>query len=284
MEFKTLEGTDINDILNAFNKSFSDYFIPFKLTREQLILKMTADKTDLNLSVGVFENGNLIAFILHGFDIVDNQKLLYNGGTGVIPEKRGIGLTLQMYLFILPSLKEKGIDRIMLEVIDKNIPAIKSYEKSGFNMKRALVCYKGNVNIMKTNKKIEIKELKSYHWKQLESFWDILPTWQNSNHVLNKLKLDLISLGAYFKNELVGYVIYNPTTRRVQQIAVNKDHRKKRIASTLIDSLTNKFGTTISIINVDKKSKSVNDFFKKIGLENNLEQLEMELKLNKITN
>jgi len=90
MEIKTLENIDKKDILHVFNKSFSDYFIPFKLTEEQLNSKMLADKTNLNLSVGVFENKNLIAFILHGFDKINNEKVIYNGGTGVIPKKEAL--------------------------------------------------------------------------------------------------------------------------------------------------------------------------------------------------
>lgn len=279
MEIKTLEETDLAQILTVFNTSFSDYFIPFKLTKEQLVAKMTADKTDLTVSVGVFEKGNLVAFILHGFDTINNQKVLYNGGTGVIPKKRGLGLTKQMYLFIVPRLVKKGIHKIVLEVIDKNIQAIKSYKKSGFKKIRELACYKGNVDIIKKNENIEIKELQSYNWELLESFWDIHPTWQNSNHVINKLKRDTISLGAYIKNQLVGYIIYNPTSKRIHQIAIHKNVRKKGIASTLIHKLTDEYGDTLSVINVDKESKSVNQFFNKIGLENSLEQLEMELVL-----
>ena len=109
MEIKSLTGTNCKDILNVFNNSFSDYFVPFKLTEEQLVSKMISDKTDLELSVGVFENQKLIAFILHGFDITNNQNVVYNGGTGVIPEKRGLGLTKQMYAFNLPVLEKKGI-------------------------------------------------------------------------------------------------------------------------------------------------------------------------------
>jgi len=89
MELKTLESINKISILNAFNESFSDYFIPFKLTKEQLISKMTSDKIDLSISVGAFENGKLNAFILHGFDNIKNQKVGYNGGTGVVPDKRG---------------------------------------------------------------------------------------------------------------------------------------------------------------------------------------------------
>lgn len=282
MEIKTLEGVDIKEIVKVFNGSFSDYFVPFKLTQEQLTSKMLVDKIDLSLSVGVFENKKLIAFILHGFDTINNQKVIYNGGTGVIPEKRGFGLTKEMYLFILPLLIKKGINKLILEVITKNIQAVKSYEKSVFKVKRELLCYKGEVGISNTNSSnIKIKELQKYNWELMESFWDIFPTWQNSKSVVNELKYNNTSLGAYIENQLVGYVIYNPTNKRIQQIAVSKEFRKKKIASSLVFKLKERCGNTISIINVDKKSNGVNDFFNKIGLENNLEQLEMELELNK---
>ncbi|MEB2777346.1 hypothetical protein SYJ56_18675 [Algoriphagus sp. D3-2-R+10] len=78
MKLKTLERIDKKSILNAFNESFYDYFLPFKLTEEQLTSKMIVDKIDLNLSAGAFENGRLIAFILHGFDNINNQKIWDN--------------------------------------------------------------------------------------------------------------------------------------------------------------------------------------------------------------
>ena len=281
MEIKTLENVNKTEILNVFNHSFSDYFIPFKLSKEQLASKMLADKTDLNLSVGVFEEGVLIAFILHGLDIVNSQKVVYNGGTGVIPEKRGLGLTKQMYSFIIPYLEERGIDKLILEVINENIQAIKSYEKSGFITKRELVCYEGIAKTSNLNKNIEIKYLQNYHWNSMETFWDVFPTWQNSNNVLDESKQSNCSLGAYLEKQLIGYVIYNPGNKRIQQIAIHKDFRKKGIASTLVFELIEKYGDTLSIINVDKKSKEVNNFLNKLGLENSLEQIEMELKLIK---
>lgn len=279
MEIKTLGGIDKKDILNVFNKSFSDYFIPFQLSEEQLTSKMLADKTELDLSVGVFENKNLIAFILHGFDKIDNKKVIYNGGTGVIPEKRGSGLTKQMYHFILPILKENRIDRLQLEVITENIPAINSYKKSGYKIERELCCYKGEINILNINDRLEIKKLSNYDWDLMESFWDIYPTWQNSKNVINELKNNNISLGAYLENQLVGYVIYNPSNNRIQQIAVSKNFRQKKIASTIFREIIETYTNSLSIINVDKSSKCINTFLEKIGFENTLEQLEMKLHL-----
>jgi len=281
MEIKTLEDIDKKDILNVFNESFSDYFIPFKLSEEQLTSKMLADKTDLNLSVGVFENEILIAFILHGFDKINNEKVIYNGGTGVIPKKRGSGLTKQMYLFILPLLKKSGINKLQLEVITENVQAINSYKKSGFRIDRELLCYKGEVSTSSLNSNLNIKKLQDYNWNLMESFWDIYPTWQNSKNVINELKYNNISLGAYIENQLVGYIIYSPNNKRIQQIAVSKDFRQRRIASTLIDEIIRTYGNTFSIINVDKSSKCINTFLEKIGLEKNLEQLEMKLQLDR---
>ncbi|WP_299245222.1 GNAT family N-acetyltransferase [uncultured Aquimarina sp.] len=281
MKINTLKGIDTKDILNVFNESFSDYFIPFQLTEEQLVSKMLADKVNLNLSVGVFEHKKLVAFILHGFDKINNQKIVYNGGTGVIPKKRGFGLTKQMYDFILPILEEKGINELLLEVITKNTPAIKSYKKSGYKIERELSCYKGEVIVSNLNHNIEISNLRDYNWSVMQSFWDITPTWQNSNNVVNQLKNTNISLGAYIENQLVGYIIYNPKNKRLQQIAIDKGFRQQKIASTLISKLIENYGSTFSIINVDKSSKTVDAFLQKIGFEKNLEQLEMKLQLDK---
>lgn len=280
MDIRTLKGIDNITILTAFNESFSDYFVPLRLSLNQLESKIIADKINLELSVGVFENGKLIAFILHGFDIVSNQKVVYNGGTGVIPKKRGFGLTKEMYLFILPLLKEQGIDKIILEVISKNIQAIKSYKKTGFKINRKLACYKGSFNPI-NNIELEIKTLKNYQWEKMESFWDITPTWQNSKGVVDILKKENVSLGAYISNELVGYLIYNPNSNRIQQIATNKNNRKKGIASKLITELALKYGNTFSIINIDKKATDLIYFFDSLGFEEYLEQLEMELEVNK---
>ncbi len=283
MEIKSLEGVNNTDILNVFNESFSDYFIPFKLTKEQLISKMISDKIDLELSVGVFENKKLIAFILHGLDTINSQKIVYNGGTGVIPKKRGLGLTKRMYQFALPVLVKRGTDKIILEVITKNIQAIKSYEKSGFKATRELACFKGYFKPNKSNNDTEIKELLDYQWSLMESFWDINTTWQNSKNVMSKLIAENTSFGAYAKNQLIGYVIYSPKSKRIQQLAIHKDFRKKGIATKLITELARKYGNYFSIINVDKKAKNVTSFFSSIGFENYIEQLELELKLTKTT-
>ncbi|MDH6308555.1 ribosomal protein S18 acetylase RimI-like enzyme [Dysgonomonas sp. PFB1-18] len=279
MKIKTLSGTSIEQITRTFNQAFSDYFVPIVLTMEQLQSKMKADNVNLDYSVGVFDNEELIAFILHGTDVVDNKHVVYNGGTGVIPTQRGQGLTKQMYEYILPVLKDRGIDYLVLEVISKNIQAIKSYEKTGYTVSRMLKCYKGKADLNGEAKDIEIKSLSNYDWVSMQSFRDFIPTWQNSMRTAEEMKATNKSFGAYADNQLTGYIIYNPNSKRIQQIAVHKDFRRRGIASALISVMVKDIGNEFSIVNIDDRSEPINSFLRKIGLENYLDQLEMKLEL-----
>jgi len=277
--FKTLEETDVELILQAFNASFCDYFVPLNFTKEQLEAKMNADNTDLKLSVGAFENDQLAAFILHGLREVDDQKLIYNGGTGGVPEKRGHSLNVKKYEFITPKLKSAGIHKIILEVIDKNVQTKKSYERVGYKKIRELVCYKGDVIIYHINPDIEIVKLDTHNWEQLKKFWDFTPTWQNAETAIENSLHGIQSYGAYVNKTLVGYTIYNKLSKRLHQIAVLHNMRRKKVASTLLAYVITTNSNQLSIINVDTTSNATNTFLKKVGFVETIKQFEMEMKL-----
>lgn len=279
--FRTLKHTTIEEFMEVFNLSFSDYFIPFKLSKEQLQTKIVSENINLNYSVGAFIENRLVGFILHAYKIDGTIKKAYNAGTGVIPQYRRNALTKKMYQFILPYLSDEHIDYITLEVLMQNIQAIKSYESIGFKRTRQLECFTGEViGAIPYNNNIVIKELQTLDWSTLCTFWDIEPTWQNSSDTVGRLYKETLSLGAYKNKTLLGYIIFNPSAKKIHQLAVHKEQRRKGIASTLIYSLTKNNGRSFSIINVDKKAKGTNDFLNSIGLKNYLEQLEMELKIS----
>ncbi|MCD2260571.1 GNAT family N-acetyltransferase [Psychroserpens luteolus] len=280
MKIKTLNGITNEQLVDVFNLSFSDYSIPFHLTLEQLESKLYADHIDLNISVGAFDNDQLVGFMLHGIQTINEKKIVYNGGTGVIPTKRGHGLTTKMYEFINPILTQQHIDKVVLEVISNNIQAIKSYKRACFKKKRTLHCYKGYLNSSKCSNTLVIKELSEYNWDLMQSFWDIRPTWQNASHVLNKLKEKNHLIGAFIGDTLVGYLVYNANSKRLQQISVRKDFRRQKVGTALINYIIERFGSTLSIINVDERSTSTNAFLHAIGLKHFLSQLEMTLDLN----
>ncbi|MDX1479872.1 MAG: GNAT family N-acetyltransferase, partial [Saprospiraceae bacterium] len=83
----------------------------------------------------------LVGFILHGVD----GAAACNVGTGVLPAYRGRRLVQEMYAFVMPLLRQKGVRHLGLEVITDNAAAIKAYERAGFVICRTLLCFAGEV-------------------------------------------------------------------------------------------------------------------------------------------
>lgn len=276
MELKTLETISIDQILKVFNHSFSDYLIPFHLELDQLKSKLESENIKLEYSVGAFEKEQLVGFILHGYN--PNRLAIYNGGTGVIPAYRGNGLTKQMYAFILPKLKQHNIKQLVLEVISNNTPAIKSYEKIGYQKVRELNCYKGTVESKDVNQTIEIKKLDQFKWDQMKSFWDIEPAWQYSIDTMIRSESSYQTVGAFSKTELIGYAIVNPKSGRISQIAVSKAHRRKKVGTSLVYYMATQFENKLSMINVDSSS-TLNDLLIHLGFSHTLTQHEMKMDL-----
>lgn len=278
MEFNTLANTSIDELLSVFNHSFSDYIVPFHLTKEVLISKIAAEKLDMNISVGAFEEGRLVSFILQSEKVENGEKTIYNGGTGVVPECRGKGLVRKMYDFIIPVLKERNANTLLLEVIEGNQPAIRAYENLGFNIVRRLLCFNGNIKPGKENDGISVQELKDFEWEKLCSFWDIEPSWQGSVFVLEPMPENYVTLGAYLEEKLVGYIVYGPTSKKIYQFAVDKSFRNLGIGTMLFNAISGKNGgQAIALNNVDDSSESTSKFLsERAGLNNWLSQFEMK--------
>jgi ribosomal protein S18 acetylase RimI-like enzyme len=147
-----------------------------------------------------------------------------------------------MYGFIIPVLRELQISKLLLEVITENKPAILSYQKTGFETKRKLSCFKGGLKLFDILKSdYEIRSLENYDWEKLQSFWDWKPTWPNSIMVVENLKQSNTSFGIFRENVLSGYIIYNSKTKRMQQFGIDKNHRKKYLAKQLFNHIAKHF-------------------------------------------
>jgi ribosomal protein S18 acetylase RimI-like enzyme len=279
MRIQTLKNIAVEKIVDVFNLSFSDYLVSLRLTQEQLEDKIKSDSIRLEFSVGAFENNELVAFILHGYDIIDNHKIVYNAGTGVIPNKRGNKLTQRLYEYALPILHENEIDKIVLEVITINEPAIKTYKNIGFKITRELECFKGSINITSTNSDFQIRAMEQYDWQTLRSFWDFQPSWQNNSTAVENLKQSNLSIGIYDNEKLLGYIIFNPRLKRLHQLAVDKNYRKRGIGRQLLKHISAHYGSEFSIINIDSSSKETLQFLTGIGMNMYVKQYEMELTL-----
>jgi ribosomal protein S18 acetylase RimI-like enzyme len=279
LEFTTLEHTGPGHLLETFNQSFKNYFVPMQLTREQLEQKIVTDNVDLRLSAGAFENKKLVAFILHGKELINGVPIVYNSGTGVLAEARGAGLSQKLYDFVLPALHEIKTHKCVLEVIESNQPAIRTYNKIGFNITRQLECYKGAVKFSAPGEQNDIYELNRLDWPVLKSFWDWSPTWQNRPGAIEKMT-GIKIIGIRTSGQLAGYAIFSEATGRIHQFAVSKFHRRKGLGSRLFEYIGKTTGKGLSTINVDSKAHTTLMFLESVGLNPFIRQFEMELTLN----
>ena len=74
MEIRTLENVTVTELLTTFNEAFSDYLVKFELTEQQLNDKMQSEGSSLIHSVGMFDQGRLVGFMLLAFAEIDGKK------------------------------------------------------------------------------------------------------------------------------------------------------------------------------------------------------------------
>jgi len=277
--YKQLIHIPLSDILKVFNEAFSKYIIPLQLSQDQFEWKLQSENFYPELSVGAFAGNKLIGFILHSADPIHAPNKVYNGGTGVIEGYRGRALTRKMYDFVIPILKEYGYTKALLEVIEGNEPAYQSYLKQGFSTQRIFGAYKNEQLLIKSyNTSLEIKNIE-FNPDSLQHFQSIIPSWQNANHTLLRVKNSLLNFGAFINNQMVGYLCYNPLLNRIHQMAVDPIHRKKGIGKALLRYIATTQNKNISIINVDKNDQAINSFLVNNGFKNTINLFEMEMPL-----
>jgi ribosomal protein S18 acetylase RimI-like enzyme len=283
--FRSFKKEDIPFMRKAFNKAFEDYLIHIKLTDSEFKKKII-EKTNINFkySIGSYYKKELVGFLFHTIEIYQNQKTAYNGGTGVIPAFRGNNLTFQMYQFVIPKLKKRGVENCVLEVISNNKPAIKSYEKTGFIRSKFYHCLKleKESNYLKNSRPewLILIEPTKPKWDIYESFCDYNTSFLDTFTMLKKnIKFEKV-VEAYVGEQLVGYIIYNKKMGRVANIAVDRRNRGRGIATSLINRMyTDCRKRPIYILNIDEKSYDLLNFFLRIGFKNDIDQFELKLKL-----
>lgn len=278
MEFRTLENTAIDEVSAVFNVTFLNSIAPFQLTKEEFSQKIKNESIDFKLSAGAFIEDKLVGFIMHAKDLINNEWVAYNAGTGVDPDFRGNKIISKLYDFILPIIKSNGIHKIQLEVITENTKALSIYERIGFKINRELNCYKGFIG-KKEERKYEIQELKNYDWQTMKSFWSIQPSWQNeitaANNSFDKNK----SIGIYDQKILLGYVIFNPISNKILQLAIDKKKRRKGLGRQLLEYISEHNSKDLLLNNVDNSNEEIISFFQSLGIDIRLKQHEMSLEL-----
>lgn len=279
MEIKSLEGVPFNLIYNAFSSAFEEYEV--QLNKQQLIKMLKRRGFDPGLSFAFFDNCDMVAFILNGIGNFGGIATAYDTGTGTLKEYRGKGLATELFNYSIPFLRQRNIRQYLLEVIQSNTRAVSVYTNLGFGITREFNYYIRDksefIGTENGSRRFDLVRLDGlYQLSELSSFWDFYPSWQNGFEAIERDKESFEIIGAYDGQTLAGYCVHEPESGDITQIAVNKNYRRKKIATHLLsaavsDSLCN----VVKIINTETSCRTISDFLLSAGMEINGKQFEM---------
>lgn len=267
---RNLAETSQSEIYDCFIAAFQNYFVPIIPDEELHVDRWKRNGVDFTLSCGAFDGDQLVGFILH----TPQGRNVFNLATGVLPSHRGQGIVNQMYEWIIPQLKELGFKTASLEVITANKAAIKVYERVGFGVQRKLICFKGPI----------LSELpqdhpESSYFTSEVKFDDEMRklqthpyTVEHSEEVLSKTK-GVYELHRIFEGkELLAYAIFQPKSLVLMQLEARGPFAMD--ARKLLGKMRLQ-GQNVRMINIDEKKVDLITLWQELGLENHINQFEM---------
>ncbi len=273
MHVKKLSSISFEEILDCFLLAFESYYVKMPTDKDYYQKRWKAAKVDFNLSYGMFDNKKLVGFIIHAIDKRNGVSIAFNSGTGVIPQYRGRKIVKSIYEHALKELKEIGIEKTTLEVITKNDIAVHLYQSIGFNIAKRYKCFGGVLQI-DSNQQFELKEidLLDIHWKKLPN--QELYSWDNQKESIIGGNYKFFHV--IYQNQPESFFIINPDQNYLAQFdLLSMDQNSWNRLFLAIKSISD----TVKINNVDERLKEKVDYLNHIGLQNTVDQFEMELNI-----
>lgn len=274
MTVKKLSAIAFDELLDCFLNAFDNYFVSMPTDGDYYRTRWKAAKVDFDLSYGMFDEGNLVGFIIHGIDERFGKLTAFNTGTGVIPAYRGKRVVKSIYDYALEDLRKNGIEKSILEVIRENNAAIRAYQSVGFEICKEYACFAGDLEIDDSDQ-FELTEVaaKDINWEGLPHqqaySWDFQQaSILAGNYTFCQVSHDKVP---------ESFFIINPQNGRIAQLdLLNTENKGWQRLFSAIKHISN----TISIINVDERLKDKIEQLRSIGLRNTVNQYEMELTIS----
>jgi len=264
-------------------EAFADYAMDAsQTTEESMMLRMAKNAVDYDASVGVYAGDRMVGLTLIGLDTLDGNLTAYDAGTGIIPDYRGRGLAKKMFDHALPELRERGVRRFLLEVLQQNEPAIKAYEKSGFAITRELKCIAAETSHLENlapNPTFEIRPATAETFRTLISEADWVPSFENRFTAQTSIPDHVETLGAFEGETPVGAISYCRDLNWLLSLLVKREHRHRGVGRSLLNALTSLIPadrSRLAALNVDASDEGMLSFFKAVGFSPLVDQYEMQ--------
>ena len=261
------------EVITCLLTAFSNYFVVLPDDVNYWKARYKAAQIDWSLSFGMFDDDNLVGFIINGIDLHEGKRTAYNSGTGVLPEYRGRAIVDQLYEHALPEFQKEGIQKCLLEVICENERALKVYKRIGFRSRRKLFSFKG-----------ELPDISTYPQLQNVTFEEILESgsykafnysWDN---LAKPVEISEVNKKSFFvtseEGQSLGYFVLGPNGQ-VVQIEASEESDISEVLKAI-----GKVTPALRFGNIPDHRKQLLNDLRSLGFENTINQYEMEMHLN----
>jgi ribosomal protein S18 acetylase RimI-like enzyme len=182
-EIRRLSTCSFDQAVQIWNKGFEGYFVDLTLSLDAFVGRLHQEGLSPELSLVAVCDGQPAGFLLNGIGIAAGRKVAWNGGTGVSPEFRGLGVGKRLVAAALDLYAAEGVARATLEAIKDNHAAIALYQKFGYVIVDRLVFLESHAACPflarpRGSGSYEIKSVPPATLASLE-FYDNSVVWQN---------------------------------------------------------------------------------------------------------
>ncbi len=278
IEIKSLKHLASEKLYETFKEAFSDYEI--QISKTELARMLVRRGFSPELSFGAFDKGRLVSFTFNGLGIYNGKKTTYDTGTGTIPEYMGQGIAGQVFEYAEKELKKANVDQYLLEVLQHNTPAVKLYTKLGFQISREFNYFSQETELVTINTKNpdihnNVRSISINSIENLE-YNDYSPSWQNSIESIKRSPDHFENFGFFNNDTIIGFIVTDPKTGDITQIAVHSEHRRKGIGTTLFSrALEINNYNSVKVVNSDTRDKGITSFLESLNIPLRGKQYEM---------
>ncbi len=277
-----LAPVDRESLHQTFLDAFADYAMDARGTTDSsLMLRMAKNAVDYDASVGAYADDRMVGFTLIGIDTMPQGMTAYDAGTGLIPAYRSRRIAHRMFEHALPDLRCRGVKRFLLEVLQQNEPAIKTYRKSGFEIVRTLRSYVADVGALRAEAPadgVRIDAASSVDFERLCIDGDWIPSFENRFSAPRAIPSEVAFYGAYDDETCVGIVAYCARLNWLLSLIVKRSHRRRGIGRCLLNHLGRHLPQGVgrlAVLNVDGGDIGMQRFFTSCGFRFLVDQYEM---------
>ena len=262
--FQALRGVSMERLAECFNLAFSDYEQPICFTPESLQYYLTASGVALSLSFGAFREEEMVGFILNSPGIYQEQAVVFDAGTGVIPQHRGKKVFSALFAYTCQQLRDHGITGYYLEVLQSNRHAVSIYSKKGFRIQRDYSVLTASGPRPDWDR--PISSLPYSDFTAFSTKFSVEPSFEHTSHMIDQ-NPQLYEV-LYLENR--AYCIYAKRNGELIQLHYHDLEDLKDVLSGLIQRYKRAMAK-----NIDRAYPDVIQMLKELGFTEVLKQYEM---------